>query len=377
MKKRSDFEHKALARGSTPLDFARYVAWEISLESLRAKRVKRLHITGSTSHIGQARIQSIFDRATRKHPGDLGLWTTYLGYAISIKSSKKVKTVLTSAIRLHPTKAELWLYAAKYCLEEESDVNSARSYMQRGTRFCNRTPQLWIEYAKLEMIFLQKISMRRRILGLDAPVKEDEEMVDNDEKEQQDEGKVDDEFAESADVIALPDAKISDMKVASLRPSMIEGVAVDAEAIQDPINTPALNGAIPIAIFDDARNQPFYSVAAAEEFFNMFAAFSNVHCQAKIVQHVMNKMMEQFGKDAATLSCYIKQPVIGIDATTAMFPVALTAVLERANTSIQETKDRPLLAKKVIAWMAPILEIDDLDPGVQTVVKVIIKKLVS
>src|SRR5690349_9122700 len=54
VKKRSDFEHKVLARGSQPVDFARYAAWEISLEHLRQKRYKRLRIKGSSVHSGQA-----------------------------------------------------------------------------------------------------------------------------------------------------------------------------------------------------------------------------------------------------------------------------------------------------------------------------------
>merc|ERR1711977_166064 len=56
VKKRSDFEHKVLARGSKPVDFARYAAWEIGLEKLRNKRCKRMKIKGSTTHTGQARI---------------------------------------------------------------------------------------------------------------------------------------------------------------------------------------------------------------------------------------------------------------------------------------------------------------------------------
>jgi U3 small nucleolar RNA-associated protein 6 len=220
VKKRSDFEHTVLARGSKAVDFARYAAWEISLEKLRAKRCKRLKIKGSSAHAGQARIFSIFDRGTRKHMGDLGLWMSYLQFAREVKALKKFKTVLTAAIRLHPTKTELWLYAAKWALEEESDMNGARSYMQRGTRFCTRSQVLWIEYAKLEMIYLAKIAMRRKILGLDKPSKP--VVADITDMEQDDM-----EFTNGADMIAIPD--IADDL---LQPNSMESVKVDEEAVQ-------------------------------------------------------------------------------------------------------------------------------------------------
>lgn len=250
-------------------------------------------------------------------------------------------------------------------------MNSARSYMQRGTRFCNKTPQLWIEYAKLEMIFLQKISMRRRILGLETPGQGYTHM---DEGEM---NKEDDGFAAGDDDVDFADATLPNDKVTTLRPSMIDGVAVDTQAVQDPMATPALNGAIPIVIFDDSRKQPFYCVAAAKQFFDMFAAFSNVHCQAKVVNHVVNSMMEQYKREPAALSCYIRQPIVGVDVQSDKFASVLATVLERVNTSIQETKDRKALAEQVRTWAAPILALQDLDSGVQTFLAIMLNKISS
>ncbi|KAI9745982.1 MAG: U3 snoRNP protein [Claussenomyces sp. TS43310] len=363
VKKRSDFEHKVLARGSQPVDFARYAAWEISLERLRAKRCKRLRIKGSSAHAGQARIFSIFDRGTKKHFGDLSLWMSYLEFARESKATKKFKTVLTSAIRLHCTKAELWLYAAKWTLEIEADMNGARSYMQRGTRFCTRSKDLWIEYARLEMIFLAKISLRRRILGLDAPMtakSNDEVMI----------AQGSDGFSSSADVIAVPGADTYTMQASSM-----DGVKVDGEAVDDPMTTPALNGAIPLAIFEDARNQPFYNAGVGEDFFNMFAIFTQVACQGKLLDHVLSSMVESYPSEAATCGCTIRQPLIGIDPKTADFPVALGSALERLKLSMENVNDKAQLSKKTAAWIEPILAIENIDPDIRQVLKVTKQKL--
>jgi U3 small nucleolar RNA-associated protein 6 len=365
VKKRSDFEHKILARGSQPVDFARYAAWEISLEKLRQKRCKRLRIKGSSAHAGQARIFLILERGTRKHPGDLGLWMSSLQYAREVKATKKFKTVLTAALRMHPMKAELWLYAAKSTLEDESDMNGARSYMQRGTRFCTRSKELWIEYAKLEMIYLAKIGMRRKILGLDGnQATETEQEIDNAEN--------DHGFTASEDMIRVPN-----FKAHTIRPRMIDGVKVDDEAVRDPMITPALNGAIPLAIFDDARKHSFFSASVAEDFFNMFASFEQVLCLPKILQHVIDIMLETYSTDSSTHSCFIRQPIIGIDPRNSKFPMALASSLDRLKASKEKVTDRSQLSRKVASWMESILALDDLDPGIRTVLTHTLRKLES
>ena len=288
---------------------------------------------------------------------------SYLEYARQAKTTKKFKTILTSAIRLHPIKSELWLYAARWSLETESDMNGARSYMQRGTRFCTRSRDLWIEYAKLEMIYLSKIALRRKILGLDVEISiQDSEVM---EEDTEDAG-----FATSADVIAIPDFKIN-----ALRPSMIEGVEVDTEAVKDPMTTPALNGAIPLAIFDAARKQPFFCAAAAEDFFDMFTAFTQVRCLPKILQHVLESMTELYSTDACTCNCYIRQPFAGIEPTSADFPAALASALDRLKESMARVKDKVELSKKTKSWIEPIVVMEEIDPGIQIVLKHTLRKL--
>lgn len=289
---------------------------------------------------------------------------SYLEYARDVKAVKKFKTVITAALRMHPLKAELWLYAAKWTLQMEADMTTARSYMQRGTRFCTRSRELWIEYAKLEMIYLAKINMRRRILGLGGSRKE--EMVIEDA----DSGKGDDAFDTSKDVIAVPG-----LKGLALRPGAISGLNVDAEAKKDPMTTPALNGAIPLAIFDDARKQPFYNAATAEEFFDMFAIFTLVPSQRRILQHVFDSMSEAFPSDPVTLSCFIRQPVVGIEPKGADFPMAFASSLERLRMAKEETNDLELLSKKIASWLEAILATEGLDEGVERVLRHTLKRL--
>lgn len=159
MKKRSDFEHKINAPGPTSADFARYAEYEMNLDTLRRKRVKRLGAK-SRSYYGQRRVYSILDRATHKLGGDIGLWMQYIQYAQKQKAHKKLSQVLDNALRLHPMRDDLWIYAARYVLEERDDITEARGYMQRGVRFCKKSPLLWAQYGKLEMLYITRLSER-------------------------------------------------------------------------------------------------------------------------------------------------------------------------------------------------------------------------
>jgi len=321
-----------------------------------------MRIKNDSRYAGPARIFQVFDRGTKKHPGDVALWMSYLECARKAKSTKKFQMALTAAIRLHPTKPVFWLYAARWSLENDADITGARSYMQRGTRFCNQTKDLWIEYAKLEMIYLAKIAMRRRILGLDV-----DETI---EESEEDESMVEDGFATAQDMILVPDVKMQ-----TLRPDMIKKIEVDSEAKKDPMETPALNGAIPMAIYDAARKQPFFCAAVAEAFFNMFAVFTQVRSLPKILQHVLDSMLEAYPKDHSTFNCYIRQPVITLDPMSADFPMALATSLSRVKEAIDEVKDRVALGKRTKAWIEPILSIENLDHGVKIVLEHIIQRI--
>lgn len=342
----------------------------MSLEQLRQKRCKRLNIKGSSAYASRARILLIFDRGTRKHFGDLALWGSYLQYTRDIKATRKFQTVLTAALRLHPTNPDLWLYAAKWAWEAEADMNSARSYMQRGTRFCIGSMKLWIEYAKLEMLYLTKISARRRILGLGGNNAIDPSQGPDDTDREGEDDQKDLGFTTSEDIITIPD-----FKEPINMPSTVDTVSVGAAAAVDLMTTPMMNGAIPLAIFDAARKLPSYNAVAAEDFFNMFTAFSQVACQPRILQHVVDSMVEAFPTDASTCSCFIRQPMIGVDPMTADFPAALSSSLERLRASKEKIGDKAQLFKKTAAWMEPFLTLEGLDPDILKVLTYTFRKL--
>ncbi|KAF2139539.1 uncharacterized protein K452DRAFT_328002 [Aplosporella prunicola CBS 121167] len=342
-KKRSEFEHVLNARGSHPSDYARYVTYEMNVEALRKKRSKRVGVKAG-GHSGQRRIFFILERATRKFHGDVGLWMLYIEFARKEKARKKLQEVLTGALRMHPTKPELWIYAARWAVDDEADMTMARSYMQRGLRFCQKSRLLWLEYAKLEMIYVAKIAARRSILGLDQEP----------QAKAQQETPAGDDMA--ADMIALPAITAEDINP-SLSTESASAGDTDDVALQNLAATPVLTGAIPRAVFDAAMAEFAHDAALGEQFFDLFAAFTLAPCTPALLLHVVSALLSAAPDAVPTLACHFRQPVFGVSVSSPAFPRALGESLARVKAALQaaDVAARPLLAEKAVLFLLPLL----------------------
>ena len=362
-RKRSDFEHVLNARGSKPHNYARYAEYEMNLESLRRTRVKRLGVKTST-HTGQRRIFFILDRATKKFPGDVGLWMQYITFAQKQRSNKKVSELLTSVLRLHPTKPELWIYAATM---RSADITEARSYMQRGLRLCGSSQVLWIEYAKLEMINIGRMAGRTRILGLDVEKVEEKSRQNSEDAHD--------------DMITLPTFTAEDTM-----PVQPPSGGVEGEALEKLSTSPALSGAIPMAIFDAAMKHFKEDNELCQQFFDVVAEFHDVPCQESVLSHMMDTLQAIAPESPGTLIRWIQQPVISIEVTSPAFPALFGLCLDRMKKSFEtlipssiapETvRPRSILGQQVIAWMLTYQK-EYLDADVRKVIETAIRKVES
>lgn len=333
----------------------------MNLESLRKKRVKRMGIRNSM-HAGQRRIFFVLERGTRKFHGDVGLWMQYLEFSRKQKSTKKMSEILTSMLRLHPTRSELWIYAANYALEVLEDVAEARNYMQRGLRFCKNSKNLWIEYAKLETIYIAKISAQARALSRDEELSKKDLILN----------------AEVADgnIIALP--KMNTFDVTSKDE---DEDAVDQEIIRLIEATPALSGAIPMAIFDRAMTLFDGDTSLGEQFFDVIMTFQDVPCANNILQHIVDHLVTVAPTDPSTLICHIRQPLVGMQILSPDFPGALGIALRRLSSGIatvsgpqKSLQPRLALSQQAMEWILQFL-VEGLDPDIYQVILMTLRKL--
>ncbi|KAL8738902.1 MAG: hypothetical protein Q9181_000354 [Wetmoreana brouardii] len=364
VKKRSGFEHKLNARGSTASDYARYAEYEMNLDTLRRTRARRLGIK-ATNYTGQRRIFFILDRATRKFYGDTALWLQYLTFARKQKSNKKVAQIITNMLRLHPTSPELWIYAANYSLDERGDTTEARGYMQRGLRFCRRSKHLWSAYLRLEMIQIVKILARRQILGLDQiSAKNDDSLVD---------GEI------GGDIVALPHITMEDM-------DSEHHTAISAHQTipNDEISsTPALTGAIPIAVFAAAMEEFPNDAIFGAQLFDSVAEFQSLQSAKKILQHIVEVLMTTAPTSAESLRCFIHEPVVGVDVSSTELPGALIKVLDRLDLTMRkldslkeplaQTQTRGNICRHIIPWILRYLEAPELDSDIRAVLSTLLQ----
>jgi U3 small nucleolar RNA-associated protein 6 len=331
-KKRSGFEHIINARGSAPSDYVRYIEFEKNVDALRRKRMKRLGVKSSGS--GQRTVFFLYNRGVRKFQGDLDLWLQYIEFARKEKAYKKLNEIFTSVVRLHPAKPGIWIYAARYFMDTQGDITNARSYMQRGLRFNKNSETIWLEYAKLETIYVAKIAGRRKILGLD---------IDRTQKATEEDG--------DADMITLPSVTAED-----INPNVGQDEDVDQVALENLAAAPVLTGAIPIAIFDSAMKQFKDDPQLAQKFFNMFAEFDQLPCLKRILQHVLDHMQQTSPAAANTTACEFRMQLVGLDSTSPEFPPALRAALGILDAAIQQhSNTRAHLAGIAIRQILPAL----------------------
>lgn len=294
----------------------------------------------------------ILDRATRRCPGDLGLWIHYIEYCRKQKMYKRLSQIFTDALRLHPGNPDLWIYAAKYALDEHADMTQARSYFQRGLRFCKSQKNMWIQYGKLECIYIAKFFTRRRILGLDQPAKPGptpENAVDDTD----------------ADVIALPVITAED-----INPTVEENGDVDEVALAALSATPALSGAIPMAIFDAAMKQFDDNPVLAHSYFDTVLEFEDLPCLAKVLGHIVERQVATSPASHHTGICHIRLPTAGIRVTSPDFPRAFGLSLSHMkNYNMTDS-----LAQELVQWLQPISEDEELDPALHTVIAATLRR---
>ena len=343
-KKRSDLEHKINARGSTATDYARYAEFEINVEALRKKRVKRLGVK-ATNHNGQRRIFFVFDRGTKKHSGDVGLWMQSIEYARSQRAYKKLGQIFTNVLRLHPSRPELWIYAAQFAMEENGDMTEARAYMQRGLRFCKSKRQMWLQYLRLEMSYLSKLHARRQILGIETDEAEKVSTIDVQEQ--------------VPDLAASITADVNDTKITDMSQSRTE---ILEEA-------PSSTVAIALAVFDSAMSQFNHDSDLAHSFIDTVAEYEDLPAAKTVFEHIRNHSQLRESDHWTVVAAQIREPIFGVPTSSIDFPAALRASLKKLRQSKVDGKQSHALRQWAVVWLQSLLSKSEIDPAIETVIR--------
>ncbi|KAG2074531.1 hypothetical protein BDR04DRAFT_1070879 [Suillus decipiens] len=180
VKKRTQFETALVRRIPKKSDFLRYAAYEMNLEQLRRKRVERLKLEKTVPSISDyalvRRQFQIFERALKKFKSDVGLWIQYIQVAKREGARSLVGRITARALQLHPRVPALYIIAASHELNHMSP-SAARALLQRGLRLNADSIDMWREYVRMEMGFVEGMRRRWTVLGIheeDHPIAEAE-----------------------------------------------------------------------------------------------------------------------------------------------------------------------------------------------------------
>jgi U3 small nucleolar RNA-associated protein 6 len=251
-----------------------------------------------------------------------------------------------------PSTAELWILAAQYEYETNFNITGARNLFLRSLRLNPEKRELWLEYAKLECFYILKILERRKILGLDKA----QEQVSEDLNAFQDQ-----------DEITLPTITEEELQ-------KTDGPQLDpllTSPLTDISKNPALNGAIPLAVYSSAITTRPDDICLVARFYDMFAS---LHPRVPFINLALDKVKEHleetFPGRGQTLLVQIKDHARGLDPTSKGFPAAIREMIKAANRisslSIPERKE---CCKGLLRYLEGVSLIEGLDENLQKAIK--------
>ncbi|KAK4519987.1 uncharacterized protein ATC70_010231 [Mucor velutinosus] len=290
IKKRTNFEYALQRRIKQKIDFLRAIEYEINLEELRKKRIARLGIADSLKgsdlqYSGARRIYNLFRRATIKFKSDLSLWLQYIDYAKKNKANNILSSIFVQAIQYHPNNASLWIMAATWENEHNANMAAARILLQRALRLMPESQQLWHEYFRLELLYIEKIKLRRRILGIDqAKNQEDLDAMQVDNQEDDDDNTI--------NLPAVTGEDVAQWKQDEENTKKSKKVLTKEEAAAlEEANNPILQGLLAKIIYDNAIQSTADSIQFRQRFVDIYREFTDTQKDIDYVYDTIRRDM--------------------------------------------------------------------------------------
>ncbi|KAJ1822479.1 U3 snoRNP protein [Coemansia sp. RSA 2599] len=315
VKKRTNFEYSLKRRKAPCASYLRYIEYEMNVDALRTKRKQRMKqmgqkITLSDYSITQ-RIISIYERALIRHRGNVALWIQYIDFLGSRVSgdaeqgyARALAKVYARAIMAHPYGEELWVGAAAHELESNVNGHGARALLQRALRVNPKSQKLWIEYFRLEVMLVEKIRARRRVLGIDGSAADKDNDGQQEEEDDGEPGALDDGNVIKLDALDEENAgkdggavdgikrRIQEIQMQKSKP---RGTMDEDQRRQQGLqNNEYLQGAVPKLIYEQAILAVPKDLGFREEFASIYRQYGGFD---QAYQRVLQSIEDDFAMD--------------------------------------------------------------------------------
>eukprot|EP01127_Copromyxa_protea_P005329 TRINITY_DN15273_c0_g1_i1.p1 TRINITY_DN15273_c0_g1~~TRINITY_DN15273_c0_g1_i1.p1 ORF type:complete len:705 (+),score=188.34 TRINITY_DN15273_c0_g1_i1:21-2135(+) len=298
IEKRRDFEYLINRPGKERQDFIKYIQYEIKLDQLIKQRMNRLGIKHSPSQFqGIKRIHTLFRSAVGRFKSDTSLWLQFMDFQIRCGSHTSVARTFAEALALHPTHIGLWLLAAGWEYTQNYNMNQARALLQRAIRLNSESADLYYEYCRLELMYLEKVKARiefakkngvEDVAGEEKKEKEEKEEKDSDDSDNSDDSGEGSE--EGIDLDALPDAE--EKKGAT------PGYTQSSDIF--------LSGEVPRIVYASAVKALPSDLSVYQTFISIFRKFPGTEAS---VDRVYSDIHEKFGSDSTAFIFLCQRPI--------------------------------------------------------------------
>ncbi|KAI8970950.1 U3 small nucleolar RNA-associated protein 6-domain-containing protein [Pilobolus umbonatus] len=326
IKKRTNFEYALHRRIKKKIDFLRCIEYEMNLEKLRTVRIKRLGVDDKLKHklqyTGNKRVFTLFERATVRFAGDISLWLQFIDYAKAKKAYNILSSIYVKAIKYHPRNASLWILASSWEYEHNANISAARLLLQRAIRMNPENKQLWHEYFRLELMYIEKIKMRRRVLGLDKDVMKDVEM---------------DEAKEDGETIALPKISVEEAeewKNDDSQQAMNKLTEETSNAMEHDIN-PILQGLLAQIVYKNAILAIPDDLEFRTKFIEIYKMFTD---NEKGIQMVYESIENDMKDNASARACVARRYLVEekVSLSDPAFVPALKKAVDVFESAVRE-----------------------------------------
>ena len=105
---------------------------------------------------------------------------------------QKFNRAVSSCVQIHPDCLDFWLIAAYTELDVKGNLFSSRNLMLQALKVNDQKPRFYVEYLRFEVVFLNKLMQRRKVLnGIDGKAKKSElDFVDEEDLSKNIEGEI-------------------------------------------------------------------------------------------------------------------------------------------------------------------------------------------
>lgn len=182
VKKRKHFEYKIQKRTKQKGDFLGYIEYEsnlLTLIQLRREEIGYHHKKSKIENTILNRINKLFKILCHRWQSDVKIWLSHIDWLKRVKWTQSVSKVNLRLLQVHNNNPSLWIAAAKFEFDNGS-AETGRQLLLRGLRFHPQSKLIHREYVKFELLFVETLRARSKVLKLD----DDEEKKDVSEPEE-------------------------------------------------------------------------------------------------------------------------------------------------------------------------------------------------